>query len=176
MYHVLPAFNFYNHVLTLSILKFIFELYIQSIGTAMGIKSCSNNGKHFHVRDWWKGKSFYWLQNFVSFLPRACAIFGRNKFGTKTIKFTSEFDFVTKSPTFLDFEGKISKDLYRNKTDCARYLLPSSCHSVHIFKNAPYSLAIHLVRICSDPLQLQKKIDWTKWFAFTMKIHYYNSY
>ncbi len=82
----------------------------------------------------------------------------------KTIKFTSEFDHDKKSTTFLDttiaiINGKIKTDLYRKETDKVQYLLPSSCHPSHIFKSVPYSLALRLVRICSDKEDLKKRLS-----------------
>ena len=50
-------------------------------------------------------------------------------------------------------------DLYRKETDKIQYLLPSSCHPSHIFKNVPYSLALRLVRICSDKSDLEKRLE-----------------
>ena len=45
------------------------------------------------------------------------------------------------------------EDLYRKPTDQNMYLLTSSCHPNHMFKNIPYSLALRIVRICSIPEQ-----------------------
>ena len=39
-----------------------------------------------------------------------------------------------------------------------QYLLPSSCHPSHTFKSVPYSLALRLVRICSDQSDLKKRL------------------
>ena len=46
--------------------------------------------------------------------------------------------------------GKIILDLYRKPTDRNRYLLPDSCHPYSNIKNIPLSLAIRIVRICSE--------------------------
>jgi peptide-methionine (R)-S-oxide reductase len=64
----------------------------------------------------------------------------------KTIKFTSENNIEKNSTTFLDTtvtikNRKVMTDLYRKETDKVQYLLPSSCHPSHIFKNVPYFLA-----------------------------------
>ena len=74
-----------------------------------------------------------------------------------TIKFTSSYNAVERSTQFLDLkititdEG-ITTDLYRKETDKVQYLLPSSCHPSHVFKNIPYSLALRLVRLhCCKP-------------------------
>jgi peptide-methionine (R)-S-oxide reductase len=81
----------------------------------------------------------------------------------QTIKFTKEYDQGTRSTTFLDMtititaNNKIKTDLYRKETDKVQYLLPSSCHPSHTFKSVPYSLALRLVRICSDKEDLQKR-------------------
>ncbi len=53
--------------------------------------------------------------------------------------------------------NKIKTDLYRKETDKIQYLLPSSCHPAHTFKSVPYSLAMRLVRICSDKNDLKKR-------------------
>jgi hypothetical protein len=66
--------------------------------------------------------------------------------------------------TFLDLtvsitNNKIKTDLYRKKTDKVQYLLPNSCHPTHTFKSIPYSLALRLVRICSDKTDLNKRFE-----------------
>ena len=47
--------------------------------------------------------------------------------------------------------NKIVSDLYRKACDKNQYLLPSSCHPGHCWKNIPYSLAMRIIRICSEP-------------------------
>ena len=61
---------------------------------------------------------------------------------------------VTSIP-FLDTscsikDGAIVNDLYRKPTDRNMYLLPSSCHPPEITTNIPYSLALRIVKICSN--------------------------
>jgi hypothetical protein len=73
----------------------------------------------------------------------------------ETIKFTHEFNLENKSTTYLDTtiqikNGKIITDIYRKETDSVQYLLPNSCNPAHICKNVPYSLALRLVRLCSE--------------------------
>ena len=63
---------------------------------------------------------------------------------------------MSTSLAFLDTSlsiknGKVDVDLYRKPTDRNQYLLTSSCHPAHVTKNIPYSLALRIVRICSDP-------------------------
>ena len=48
-------------------------------------------------------------------------------------------------------EGRIVSDLYRKPTDRNKYLLPSSAHPSHVTKSTPYSLALRIVRNCSEP-------------------------
>ena len=62
---------------------------------------------------------------------------------------------VSESIAFLDTSlsirnSSISVDLYRKPSDRCTYLLPSSCHPPHTTKNIPFSLALGIVRICSD--------------------------
>ena len=61
----------------------------------------------------------------------------------------------SKSISYLDtlceiIEGKIITDLYRKPTDKNQYLLTSSCHPIDCFKSIPFSLAMRIVRICSE--------------------------
>ena len=42
-------------------------------------------------------------------------------------------------------------DLYRKDTDRNQYLLPSSCHTKQTTTAIPYSLALRIVRTCTDP-------------------------
>ena len=70
----------------------------------------------------------------------------------------------TKSIPFLDTsvsikDGKYFTDLYRKPTDRCQYLLPSSCHPSHIFKNIPFNLCYRILRICSDRETLEKRLD-----------------
>ena len=96
-----------------------------------------------------------------------------------TIKFTAEFTspfkcdiqgphdcfcHQTQSIPFLDTSVSIRNgiyitDLYRKPTDRCQYLLPSSCHPSHIFKNIPFNLGYRILRICSDRETLEKGLD-----------------
>ena len=48
-------------------------------------------------------------------------------------------------------EGKVIFDLYRKPTDRNKYLLPDSCHPDTCKENIPFSLAMRINRICSEP-------------------------
>jgi hypothetical protein len=81
----------------------------------------------------------------------------------ETIKFTHSYELKDRSTTFLDTKvsivnNKITTDLYRKPTDKVQYLLPSSSHPGHIFKNIPFSLALRLVRIVSDKDKLKQRL------------------
>ena len=57
---------------------------------------------------------------------------------------------------FLDTQthianNKIIVDLYRKSTDRNQYLLTSSRHPPHVTSNIPFSLALRIVRIYSEP-------------------------
>ena len=152
----------------LNIFVFDAALYIQKIGTAMGtraaptfanlfmgkidtlIKNCAASLVFFYKR-FIDDILIIWTGSEAEFLDFMTKI---NKLHP-TIKFTCEYDFATKSTNFLDTKisivnGKIVTDLFRKPTDRVQYLLPRSCHPGHIFTNIPYSLALRLVRICSE--------------------------
>ena len=48
-------------------------------------------------------------------------------------------------------KGRIILDLYRKPTDRNKYLLPDSCHPYSNIENIPVSLAIRILRICTEP-------------------------
>ena len=48
-------------------------------------------------------------------------------------------------------EGKIVTDLYKKPTDRNQYLLTDSCHPAEVTNNIPLSLAMRIVRICTEP-------------------------
>ena len=79
-----------------------------------------------------------------------------------TIKFTSNRS-LTNVP-FLDVivslhNGTIETDLYTKPTDQHQHLLSSSCHSQHIKKAIPFSLALRLRRICSTEAKFALRLN-----------------
>ena len=57
---------------------------------------------------------------------------------------------------FLDTKSRLvgnknDVNLYTKPTDTHQYLLPSSCHPKYCSRNVPYSLALRIRRICSNP-------------------------
>ena len=77
-----------------------------------------------------------------------------------TIRFTAEVS--NDKHVFLDMmshlaDDKVAVDLYTKPTDSHQYLLPTSCHPPHCSKNIPYSLALHIRRICSDDETFEKR-------------------
>ena len=84
-----------------------------------------------------------------------------------TIKFTAEWSQT--SINFLDVTvsligGKINTNLYVKPTDSHQYLHSSSCHPFHCKNGIPYSQALRLNRICSDPSSFYKRCnDLEKW-------------
>ena len=75
------------------------------------------------------------------------------------------------SVNFLDVtvsltDGKITTDLYIKVSDSHQYLHSSSCHPYHCKKGIPYSQALHLDRICSDPISFDRRCnDLEKWLT-----------
>ena len=55
--------------------------------------------------------------------------------------------------------GKIITDLYRKPTDRNMYLLTSSCHPAHVTTNIPFSLALRIIRICSEPESRDQRLS-----------------
>ena len=55
--------------------------------------------------------------------------------------------------------GVIKTDLYKKETDRNQYLLTSSCHPAHVTSNIPFSLALRIVRICSDPEDREQRFS-----------------
>ena len=56
-------------------------------------------------------------------------------------------------------KNKIIVDLYKKPTDRNQYLLPSSCHPAHVSNNIPFSLAYRIIRICSEPVTRDKRLE-----------------
>ena len=56
-------------------------------------------------------------------------------------------------------EGRIETDLYKKPTDRNQYLLPSSCHPKQTTKAIPKSLGLRIVRICSNPVMRDKRLE-----------------
>ena len=84
-----------------------------------------------------------------------------------TIKLTAEW-----SQTLINFldvtvlliGGKITTDLYVKATDSHQHLHSSSYHPYHCKKGIPYSQALRLNRICSDPISFdRRRNDLEKW-------------
>ena len=173
-------------VLTLNISEFDKKLFLQLIGTAMGTDAAPTYANIFMAAvDKWlescaefKDKDDF-IKSFIIFLKRFIddyLIFwtgSEDEFKVfmikinsmhPTIKFTSSYNIKERSTNFLDLkititdEGIIT-DLYKKETDRVQYLLPSSCHPSHVFNNIPYSLALRLVRICSNHDTLLKRMD-----------------
>ena len=167
-------------VLNGNIFEFNGKHYIQKIGTAMGTKvaptyACLFMGwlEETFLEEIWKGQMphlwrrfiddifFLWhgsvkeLEEFISALNQQ----------HPHIKYTANYNPETKSVPFLDMEisidknGYIKTDLYKKDTAKCQYLLPSSCHPHHIPNNIPFSLSYRLLRICSDPLDFEKRLE-----------------
>ena len=163
-------------VLTLNISEFDKKLFLQLIGTATGTDAAPTYANIFmaSVDKWLEECSFMdnedLFKGFIIFLKRFIddyLIFWSGSeddfklFMIKinkihpTIKFTSSYNIQERSTNFLDLkititDSGIITDLYRKETDRVQYVLPSSCHPSHVFNNIPYSLALRLVRICSE--------------------------
>ena len=72
----------------------------------------------------------------------------------KTIKFTSTYS--KERINFLDVDvmiqdNKVLTDLYIKETDTHQYLDFHSCHPIHCKTSLPFSQALRLNRICSEP-------------------------
>jgi hypothetical protein len=173
--------NLLTLVLTLNIFTFDGKLFQQLLGVAMGTRSAPSianifmafiedqilqqaPGVNFIYKKFWKrfidDIFLIWTgteQELITFLEFINTLH-------PTIKFTSTYDFQSRTVPFLDTSikierGTITSDLYRKPTHSAQYLLPSSTHPPHCTKNIPYSLAYRLLRICSDPETLKLRLE-----------------
>ena len=61
-------------------------------------------------------------------------------------------------------DGKIETDLYKKKTDRNQYLLPTSCHPKQTTNSIPHSLALRILRICSNPEKREQRLGELKSF------------
>ena len=81
------------------------------------------------------------------------------------IKFTSEYNFETRSVVFLDLviqvdeHGYIQTDIHTKPNSKNTYLLPQSNHPSHICSNIPYSLAYRVKRNCSKAELVEQRLD-----------------
>ena len=84
-----------------------------------------------------------------------------------TIKFTAEWSQTLINfldVTFSHIGVKVTTDLCVKPTDSYQYLHSSSCHPYHCKKGIPYSQALCLSRICSDPNSFDRRCnDLEKW-------------
>ena len=158
--------------LTWNIFEFGLKTFIQLIGTAMGTRVAPTYANIFMMKidTMIQGIAREMNNKLISFYKRFIDdIFiiwhgteeDLKEFMTKinkahpTIKFTVSYNIADRSTTFLDTKvsiknGKISTTLYRKPTDRVQYLLPDSCHPSHVTSSIPYSLALRIVRICSE--------------------------
>ena len=71
-------------------------------------------------------------------------------------------DYSHKEVVFLDLsishdsKGNLKTKIHSKACDTHAYLLPSSCHPVHICKNIPVGVMQRIKRNCSDPIDLQE--------------------
>ena len=62
--------------------------------------------------------------------------------------------------TSLSIEnGKIDVDLYKKETDRNQYLLRESCHPAGVTASIPFSLGLRIVRICTKPVNRDKRLN-----------------
>ena len=79
-----------------------------------------------------------------------------------TIKFTAEWpqtwiNFLDVTVSLID--GKVTTDLYVKPKDRHQHLHSSSCHPYHCKEGIPYSQALRLNRICSDPNSFDRRCN-----------------
>ena len=78
-----------------------------------------------------------------------------------TIRFSAEVSYD--KHVFIDTMSHLVDDkvaVYLNTTDSKQYLLPTSCHPLIAARiyNIPYSLALHIKRICSADKAFEKRV------------------
>ena len=72
---------------------------------------------------------------------------------------TTSVAFLDTSSPYPIKNGKVEVDLYWKPTDRNQYLLTSSCHPAHVTNNIPSSLALRIVRICTDPASRDNRLE-----------------
>ena len=185
-------------VLKYNIFEFNQELFLQTIGTAMGTRSAQSYANIFmanridpkilEVASGF-GDGIHPIRFLKRFLDDIFMIFTGSL--TKLHAFLSEINNIhpsikftmnhtmpenlesdenlcacehSSSLAFLDTScslknGKIVVDLFRKPTDRNQYLLTSSCHPAHVTSNIPFSLAYRIVRICSEPITRDIRLE-----------------
>jgi hypothetical protein len=167
-------------------LKFNSKLFQQLWGTAMGTrpapsfanlfmaemdkKLLSIGQRHIHFYKRFIDIFMIWTASEAQFKEFLEKINGLHE----TIKFTYNYELKDRSTTFLDTKvsivnNKIITDLYQKPMDKVQYLLPSSSHPGHIFKNIPFSLALRLVRIVSERDTLKQRLTELKSMLISRK-------
>ena len=168
-----------HHVLSANTFEFNSKLYLQLIGTAMGTRAAPTFSNLYMasidilIQAVADSIAYGLIQFYCRFIDDIFTLWTGTKeqfdeFMLKidqihpNLAFTASHNFLEKSTNFLDLTVRIVNDtivtdLYRKPTDRVQYLLPSSCHPLHTFKSIPYSLALRLVRICSQPRDLEKR-------------------
>ena len=79
-----------------------------------------------------------------------------------TIKFTAEYSRYKINFLYVSVcrEGnRLATDLYVKPTDTQQYLEASSCHPSHCKTSIPFSQALRLNRICSEPHDFDKRCN-----------------
>ena len=150
------------------------EHFLQTQGTAMGTKMAPSYACLFmgDLEERFLDQATFKPHIWIRFIDDIFFIWthGQDKWDSffenlnsfhQSIKFVSQTS--SKSVPFLDMEvklidGKIETDLYSKPTDCHNYLQWNSCHPRSTKKGIPYSQALRLRRICSNPIDFTKRL------------------
>ena len=168
-------------ILTLNNFVFQDQHFLQTQGTAMGTSMAPSYACLFmgmfetNFLNSCKNKPIIWLR----YIDDIFILWNKGREKLKefitaanifhpTIKFTHEV-----SDTMINFlditvhktkDNRLETDLYCKPTDAHLYLHHSSCHPGHTKRSLPYSLAYRLLRICSTPEFLTKRLSELKEF------------
>ncbi|XP_060071249.1 uncharacterized protein LOC132551153 [Ylistrum balloti] len=161
-------------ILTNNCFRFNTDYYLQKLGTAMGTKMAPNYAiifmdyieKKFLATQekiplvWWRYIDdifFIWTHTREE-LASFCEAMNSNH---PTIKFT--FDISDTEVNFLDTtiyklpDGNLGSKLYNKPTNAFLYLHYHSCHPKRSKTSIPYSQALRIKKICSDPNHFEQE-------------------
>ena len=167
-------------ILTLNNFIFNCKHYIQTKGCAMGTKCAPSYANIFmgkfeknHIYPRIKNKTLIYLRYIddIFFIWKDTKeelekFFKEINTVHETIKFDYEYSYeqvnFLDTTIYKDLNGNLATKLYKKKTDRQSYLHKSSSHPKSLKKSIPFSQAMRIKRICSDPKEFTSNCETLK--------------